>query len=120
MPKYDAVVKGNLVVVRVIILDEDDKVLLVRRSSKRNYNPGLWELPGGKLLYGMNLEDSAERIILKEVGMQIRLDRDFYHTQSRQVSEVGKYQGQLYVEITLVGTSLGGKVILENVKTPIF
>ena len=118
MPKYDAdiktTVKKNLIVVRAIILDEDSKILLVKRSSKRIYNADLWELPGGKLLHGMGLEDGAERLVLKEIGMQVRFDPDFYHAQSRFVNEEGKYRGYCYVEITLIGSSLGGKAILEK------
>lgn len=116
MTKYDASIKTsprkNLIVVRTIILDEDNKILLVKRSPKRIYNAGLWELPGGKLVQGMDLEDSAQRAILKEIGMQIRFDPDFYHAQSRFVNEEGKYKGHCYLEITFIGTSLGGKVSL--------
>ncbi|MDB5177357.1 MAG: fructose-2,6-bisphosphatase, putative phosphoglycerate mutase [Candidatus Saccharibacteria bacterium] len=45
------------------IINQDDKILLVRRSSGRESILGLYELPGGKLAYGEQPEDALRRYL---------------------------------------------------------
>ncbi|MGB4362561.1 MAG: NUDIX domain-containing protein [Methanothermobacter tenebrarum] len=62
--------KPFIPVVRALIL-EDDRILLLKRSAGSRTNPGLWELPGGKLLDGETLDEALEREVYEETGLMV-------------------------------------------------
>jgi len=55
-------------VVRALIL-EDNMILLLKRSMNSGTNPGLWELPGGKMLEGETLDKTLKREVYEETGL---------------------------------------------------
>nr|WP_243687694.1 NUDIX domain-containing protein [Methanobacterium formicicum] len=44
--------------VRVLITDEDNKILILKRSTDSKTNPGKWELPGGKVDQGESFDQA--------------------------------------------------------------
>lgn len=56
--------------VRAIIRD-DDKTLLLRRANGRQTILGQFELPGGKIAYGEQPEDSLRRYLYDDAGLHI-------------------------------------------------
>ena len=58
-------------IVRVILEDESQKVLLLRRSLSSKCEPGKWNLPGGKVEYGESLEIVCIREIEEETALKI-------------------------------------------------
>lgn len=57
--------------VRAIII-EDDKVLILKRANGRPSILGKFELPGGKLAYGEQPEDTLRRYLHDDVGLHVR------------------------------------------------
>ncbi|GIF51439.1 ADP-ribose pyrophosphatase YjhB (NUDIX family) [Asanoa ferruginea] len=53
----------------VVVLDERDRVLLIRRDGE-----GTWGIPGGGLEPGETWEQAARRECLEETGWDIELD----------------------------------------------
>ena len=53
------------------IIKQDDKTLLVRRATGRETILGLYELPGGKLAYGEQPEDTLRRYLHEDTGLHI-------------------------------------------------
>ena len=49
----------------------DNKVLVVRRSSKENYFSGYYELPGGKIDFGEHPEQGLKREFFEETNLKI-------------------------------------------------
>jgi len=56
---------------------KDGRLLLLQRSSASSFDPGLWELPGGKLDYGEELVEGLRREIAEEVGVSVTVGRPF-------------------------------------------
>lgn len=53
------------------IIKQEDKLLLLRRSSGRESILGLYELPGGRLEYGEQPEDALRRYLHDDVGLHV-------------------------------------------------
>ncbi len=57
------------------VIRRSEKILLLQRPASAGFDPGLWELPGGKLEYGENLVESLKREVEEEVGLLVRVGR---------------------------------------------
>lgn len=53
------------------IINQDEKILLVRRASGRESILGLYELPGGRLAYGEQPEDALRRYLHEDTGLHM-------------------------------------------------
>lgn len=60
--------------VRVILNDEHNRILMLRRSKDSRSNPEKWEIPGGKVDEGENFDDALLREVLEETGLKISLN----------------------------------------------
>lgn len=58
----------NLVLVGMVTF-HNGRILLVRRSKKETFLPGVWSLPAGKAVPGEPLEDAALRELKEEAGV---------------------------------------------------
>lgn len=61
--------------VKVLIQDMEGRCLLLKRSLNSKGNPGKWDLPGGKVDVGENLEQGLLREVAEEAGLTISLQR---------------------------------------------
>lgn len=59
------------------VVRKDGRILLLQRSLKSGFDPGLWELPGGKIVHGENLAEAVRREVLEEVGLTVEVGRPF-------------------------------------------
>ncbi len=60
---------------RALIIDQNGRILVLKRSENSGSNPGKWELPGGKPNKGESFEDSFRREVLEETGFSITLQQ---------------------------------------------
>ena len=60
---------------KVVVCDERGRCLLLKRSMSSKGNPGKWDLPGGKVDTGENLEQGLLREVAEETGLTISLQR---------------------------------------------
>lgn len=61
------------VAARGIVRDDRGRILLIRRSEEVEWDPGLWELPGGKAEHGETIQDALAREALEETGLAIEV-----------------------------------------------
>jgi 8-oxo-dGTP pyrophosphatase MutT (NUDIX family) len=54
----------------VVTLDKS-KILLVRKSADDPNRPGKWDLPGGRLKAGEDLDSHLAREVLEETGLRV-------------------------------------------------
>ena len=60
--------------VRVLLTDENGKILIIKRSTDSKTNPGKWELPGGKVDQGESFDQALIREVYEETNLKIALD----------------------------------------------
>lgn len=60
--------------VRVLLTDDQGKILIIKRSTDSRTNPGKWELPGGKVDQGESFDQALIREVYEETKLKIALD----------------------------------------------
>jgi 8-oxo-dGTP diphosphatase len=53
------------------------KVFLAKRADTKKFLPGLYELPGGHIDFGEDIEDGLNREIEEELGMTVTLGEPY-------------------------------------------
>lgn len=93
--------------VRVLLTDQDGKVLILKRSTESKTNPGKWELPGGKV----NQEESFDQALVREVYEETNLKIALEHV-------IGASEQNLHiiraVHIIMSGIIMEGELILSR------
>jgi 8-oxo-dGTP diphosphatase len=56
---------------RAVILDEQGHMLIVRRSATDPFHPGTWDIPGGQVEHGEDVQAAATRETQEEVGLAL-------------------------------------------------
>lgn len=98
-----------LVVARSLIKKSDGKILILKRGANHIYYPHKWELPGGRLAGHEDPHASISQIIHRETGLITETRSKKFYSYSRLVTEPGKYQGYVYLEIVSEAELIGGK-----------
>ena len=58
--------------------DGTEKVFLPKRALTKKFLPGVYELPGGHIDFGEEIEIGLKREIIEEFGMNIKISDPFY------------------------------------------
>jgi 8-oxo-dGTP diphosphatase len=56
------------------LIIENNKILAVKRGHDQ-YNPGMWEFPGGKVKEGESLENCIKRELYEELDIEVTLHK---------------------------------------------
>ena len=81
------------VVAKVVILDSDNKVLLLKRSNYHKKFAGELDLPGGHLKEGENLISGLKREVFEETGLKIK-NPVFFEKQKDRYYFFAKYNNK--------------------------
>lgn len=88
------------------------RILMVRKSSDDPHNPELWELPGGRLNFGEDVEQHLSREIREEVGLEVEAGRPLYIW-----SWIMRHEGEPPIQVVAVVricTVVSGQISCEN------
>ncbi|MBN1865962.1 NUDIX domain-containing protein [Candidatus Sumerlaeota bacterium] len=87
---------------KVVILDGHGRCLLLRRSPSSKGNPGMWDLPGGKVGDG----EKFDQALLREVGEETGLDISLEHVVGASEYELAARKvAYIVLEATLRGNN---------------
>lgn len=78
------------------------RILLVQRAANRTWLPGYWELPGGRVEAGEQLERALVREFREEAGLRVRVRRPYAAYVFRK-----PYEGRPLAEIDYVVSGRG-------------
>lgn len=80
-------------VAKVILLDSENRVLLLKRSSYVEKFANEWDLPGGHLKENENMINGLKREVFEETGLKIR-EPDFLKTIENLNFFIASYDSQ--------------------------
>lgn len=89
---------------KLIIKDQSGRILALMKSGTDSTRPHTWDLPGGQVEEGENLEASARREVMEETRLEISKPR-FVHADAR-VARDGRYWVVLFSTAESVGTDI--------------
>lgn len=89
--------------VRVIILDDESRVLMVKQFHE---GKEFWLVPGGAISEGETSLAAAGREVLEETGLEVMIGRLIWH-----IEEVSEKRGMRFVNFFL-GDIIGGELKL--------
>lgn len=69
--------KKSAVVADVLLQNSEGKFLFLKRSASSSWEPGKWQLPGGKMDWGESPEEALRREVLEEAGYGLPEKLDF-------------------------------------------
>ena len=72
MIRVNIVPNDSKQVAKVVIIDDDGKVLMLKRSDYVHKYAKEWDLPGGHIRVGEKLEDGMAREVMEETGLSIK------------------------------------------------
>tara|TARA_Y100000992_G_C21090847_1_gene407895 strand:- start:104 stop:574 length:471 start_codon:yes stop_codon:yes gene_type:complete len=87
----------------VFIINKDDEVLLILRSSSSDKNPNVWEVPGGHVdPEDKDYRAAAVREAKEEVGLDVtslrELETEEYHNRIKHYFVTDQYSGEIKIE----------------------
>jgi 8-oxo-dGTP diphosphatase len=94
--------------VKGIISREDGKILVLKRSSKDDYKPGVWETVGGGMDREETPKEALTREIQEETGLAVKVGGPF------NVFTFKKDTGEYKVGITFLCEYVSGDVVLSD------
>lgn len=90
-------------VVRLIVTDDQGRVLILRRRHTR-HGDGEWCLPGGKVDYGDTVAEAASRELQEETGLDGRDARFLFYQDSLPPTPGAMHCINLYFACPVQGT----------------
>jgi len=93
--------------VRILLFNPEGQVLLLRRSQRSKTNPGMWELPGGKIDQGESFDTALNREIMEETGLVV----DIHHAAGTAEQQLPEW---LVIHLVLSGAKTAGKVRISD------
>lgn len=76
----------------VILFNRKGKIILQRRSAKKLYDPGAWDIPGGHQAYGQTIKQTAKIELMEEMGITGELN-----FEKKWLKQDGKQSEYCYV-----------------------
>ncbi|MDQ3076096.1 MAG: NUDIX hydrolase [bacterium] len=99
--------------VKVILKNEKEEVLLLRRNPKKYPEIGpTWDIVGGRINVGIPLIENLKREVMEETGLKITSEPRLIYAQD--IMGIERFPGRHVVRLTYVATTEGEPTIDEE------
>lgn len=98
------------------LINKDKSFLFVKRSPKAGYSPGLWDLPGGKLEVGEDVNKTLQREVKEETNLIIKQENQNFYIEKHK-SDLKKHGGLMYIKLWFKSNLVKGKPRLSEENT---
>ena len=95
MIRVEIVSNDSKTVAKIILINKDKKVLFLKRSNYVNKFAGEWDLPGGHVKVGENLEDGLHREVEEETALDIASPELVLHDGRKKYYKTREYSGTI-------------------------
>lgn len=102
-----------IIVQRSFVLREDRRMIIVKRTKTDRHQPGLWEIPGGKLDEGETLAQAHKREVMEETGLLIEPAAQLFFPDSYIIPN-DPYKGVFFVTLFGIAKLVGGTLELSS------
>jgi 8-oxo-dGTP diphosphatase len=93
--------------VGVVVYNKAGKILLIKRAKEPN--KGRWSIPGGAIELGETINRAAEREVLEECSVKIKIERVLDAVENMVKDDKGRIKYH-YVIIDLLARYISGKL----------
>jgi len=93
---------------KAVIFNREGKFLAMRRTKTAPSNPGMWDFPGGDLVFGEDAISGIVREIREETGLEVK-DIKLFDIESHINKE-----GDFWVTVAYNAQTIHGEVFLSN------
>lgn len=100
--------------VNVIITDNKDRVLVLKRSSRTKTSPNLWNFPGGNVESNEGLQKAAIRETKEETNLEVEPENNYF---SIYYYPGGKRKNAKTAVYAFEAKLVGGKIKLDKTHT---
>jgi len=76
-----------------VIVQKQNKILILKRSHTETHYQNLWDLPGGEIKEGEVLKDAAEREVMEESGLEVKADDNYFSIFRYDLTPAGEVFG---------------------------
>lgn len=90
------------------LIEKDGKYLVTKRSATDDYMPGLWDIPGGTAEEGERIEDTLQREVLEESGLQVKVKYPLYI-----YTNLGSLPERQYFQSVYLCSFVSGEIVLN-------
>lgn len=84
----------KICVVGALVVNDHGKIFVHKRSAKRKFLPGCWDIPGGHVEAGESLLGALERELLEETGWQLQDAVELLCIRDWQLDDGSRSQGR--------------------------
>ena len=91
-----------------LVVNKDGYILITKRSSKNDYMPLKWDIPGGTVEVGETVEETLVRELLEETHLDVVPIRPIY-----AYTNLSQIPNRQTVQIIFLCKYLGGDIVLN-------
>ncbi len=85
--------------VNTIIIDKQNRLLVLKRNPNVKFSPSLWDLPGGKVENGETLQEAVKRETKEESNLDVEVRDSYFYIHHYPDVEIDIYA----FEVELIG-----------------